>query len=624
VNPADLVEAEYVDAFRVRRRVPRTHRDAVVRAMGLDPNAAGEAGAPEPVRLVRRAAEAVSPPAALVLEDGTALGSINRLPRDLPHGYHRLERDDGSQLLLVAPRQTHAPAGLSWGWAVQLYAARSTQSWGIGDLADLRQLAEWCGASGGAFLFVNPLHAPNPAADPEPSPYYTSTRRFLNLLYLRIEALDGAELVAQPLARLAAAGRALNAQRRIDRERVQALKLEALELVWGALPAGRRAARTRDGSQALRSWATFAALGERYGPAWRRWPEALRRPDSTAVAEFAAAHGDRIAFHEWLQGLLDDQLRAAAGAGVGLIADLPIGFDPSGFDAWSWQDDLSPSATIGAPPDRFNPAGQDWGLPPFVPHRLRASQYRPFIATVRACLRHAAGLRIDHALGLFRVWWVPSGATPEMGAYVRSATDEMLAILAIESERAGAVILGEDLGTVGAGVRRRLRSAGLLSTRIAWFERDLSRIPSLASAAITNHDLPTVAGAWSGADLAELAALSVPHDARAQRGLLTRLAEMSGLGPAAPAEEVAVAAHRTLAASPAAMVVGTLEDASGVRERVNVPGTTARQRPNWSLALPEPIESLAASRLAGALASAMTEGRSTARARSTTAPGPQA
>ena len=209
---------------------------------------------------------------------------------------------------------------------------------------------------------------------------------------------------------------------------------------------------------------------------------------------------DRIAFHVWLQRLLDHQL-AAAGGELRLIGDLPIGFDPGGFDAWVWQDMLG-AASLGAPPDVFNPAGQRWGLPPFVPDRLRLAGYRPFIDTIRAAMAHGGGLRIDHVLGLFRQWWVPDGADPGDGAYVSQPTDELLAVLAIEAERAGAVIIGEDLGTVAPGVRRRLAAANVLSTRLAYFERrPPPRWPRKAMAGITTHDLPTVAGTWTGADL---------------------------------------------------------------------------------------------------------------------------
>jgi 4-alpha-glucanotransferase len=581
--------------------------------MGLDPAAPAPVIEPDPVRLVRRPREPVEPAAELVLEDGTSLGTVQRLPPQLPHGYHRLRRRSGDQLLLVAPRRMRSPHGHAWGWAAQLYAARSTRSWGIGDLGDLEMLARWSAEIGAGALLLNPVNAQSPSPDPEPSPYFPSTRRFRDPIYLRVEQVDGISRLGGELEQLSTQGRALNQDRRIDRRRVQALKMAALEGAWqrrqrGAEPREQAAFRAEQG-EGLRQWATFAVLCERLGPDWRAWPEAMRRPGSVAVAEVAAVAADRVAFHEWLQWQIDAQLRVAADAGVSLIGDLPVGFDPGGFDAWAWQSEVSADASIGSPPDRFNPIGQDWGLPPFIPHRLRAAHYAPFVETVRSVLRHSGGLRIDHVLGLFRLWWVPRGADPQHGAYVRYPVDELLAILAIESERADALIIGEDLGTVGAGVRKRLRAAGVMSTRVAYFERDLGAMPHLALAAISNHDLPTMVGAWTGADRAELAARGIPHSERAELGLSARLAVLSGCAPGTPAGEMTVAAHRALAATDAALVTATLEDALGVVERTNVPGTSTRQRLNWSLALPEPIEALRDDPQVAALVSAMTEAR---------------
>jgi 4-alpha-glucanotransferase len=375
---------------------------------------------------------------------------------------------------------------------------------------------------------------------------------------------------------------------------VLAVKLEALERIWrsgaGDEP-GYRAFRAAQGVP-LRRWATFAALSERLGPGWQSWPAALRDPESEEVADFARGAADRLAFHAWVQWLLDEQLARAGSAGAGLVNDLPVGFDPGGFDAWDWQPELTRQATIGSPPDRFNPTGQDWGLLPFVPHRLRAAQYRPFIETLRATFRHAAGIRIDHALGLFRTWWVPRGSPADAGAYVTSPSEELLAIIALESERAGAVVIGEDLGTVGAGVRAALARRGVLSTRVAYFERRLSAVPALAQVSITTHDLPTVAGVWSGADLAELGAIGAAHDPAAERSLRRRLREISGLAPDAATDAVIVAAHAAAAATRAALFTATLEDALAVPERPNVPGTGQAQRPNWSLALPIPLETI--------------------------------
>jgi 4-alpha-glucanotransferase len=312
------------------------------------------------------------------------------------------------------------------------------------------------------------------------------------------------------------------------------------------------------------------------------------------VRRIAVEDADRVSFHAWVQWCLDRQV-AAASAPLRRIADMPVGVDPGGFDAWDWQDQLAIGASIGAPPDRFNAAGQDWGLPPFIPHRLRAAGYRPFVETIRAQLRHAGGLRIDHVLGLFRLWCIPSGADPKRGAYVRQPTDELLEIVALESERAGAVVIGEDLGTVPAGVRSELRRRRLLSTRLALFERrPPSTWPGQSFAAVSTHDLPTIAGLWTGDDLRDQAAAGVTPGLREAEGLRRRLLRAAALGARATAEDVVLALHRRLAASPAMLVAATLEDALGVAERPNLPGTVRRQRDNWSLALPVPIEELGA------------------------------
>jgi 4-alpha-glucanotransferase len=274
------------------------------------------------------------------------------------------------------------------------------------------------------------------------------------------------------------------------------------------------------------------------------------------------------------------------------IADMPVGVDPGGFDAWDWQDQLALGMSVGAPPDRFNAAGQSWGLPPFIPSRLREAAYRPFIETIHAQLRHAGGLRIDHVLGLFRLWWIPSGEDPSRGAYVRSHTDELLEIVALESQRAGAVVIGEDLGTVPPGVRSELRRRRLLSTRLALFERGLpATYPRQSFAAVTTHDLPTMAGLWSGTDLDDQAASGITPDADALALLRSRLARAAGVAADAhaPVEQL----HRRVAASPSMLVAATLEDALCVEERPNLPGTVAPQRDNWSLALPSRIEDLA-------------------------------
>jgi 4-alpha-glucanotransferase len=584
-----LVDDSYIDAFRERRPIAPEVRAAVMAAMGLVPDE--EPDTSPGVAIVPRGAP-IPARGELRLEDGTSLGRCDAMPPDAPYGYHRLVPDDGAeQLLITGPGRCHLPRGLrGWGWAIQLAATRSGRSWGIGDLGDLRRLAGWSAERGASFIAVSPLGAPNPGPVPEASPYYPSTRRFGNPLHLRIE--DVPTMVA--IDDLAALGRALNAERLIDRARVLAVKREALERIWGTgIPdrAAFEAWRSEQG-RALERWSVFAALSERLGPGWASWPEAYRDPGGPALRRIAVDDAHRVSFHAWVQWCLDRQV-AAASAPLRRIADMPVGVDPGGFDAWDWQDQLAIGASVGAPPDRFNAAGQDWDLPPFIPHRLRAAGYRPFIETIRAQLRHAGGLRIDHVLGLFRLWWIPEGSSPALGAYVRYPTDELLEIVALESHRAEAIIVGEDLGTVSAGVRDELRRRNLLSTRLVLFERvPPERYPRHSLAGVTTHDLPTMAGIWSGSDLADQAAAGVAPDASARELLRQRLADASRLEPDADLDRVVDAVHRRLGASPASLVAATLEDAMRVEVRPNLPGTVAPQRANWSRALP-PLEEIA-------------------------------
>ncbi len=587
-----LVEPTYVDAFDVRREVAAGVRERVLAAMGLDRDA------PPPLSdhvAIVAPGERLPVAGVVELEDGTPLPGGDRLPRDVPYGYHHLHPAAGpDRLLLTGPGRCHLPAGIrAWGWAVQLATLRSAASWGIGDLDDLARLEAWTAAQGGGFVAVSPLSAPNPGPDPEPSPYYPSTRRFGNPLHIAVERVPGAEALGVALEGHARAGRELNASGVIERGAVLAAKLQALEAIHAQRAEHDRfeAWRAREGT-ALERWATFATLTEVHGAGWRSWPPQFHDPDGAAVADFAAQHQLRVAFHAWVQWCFDAQL-AAASQTVRRIADMPVGVDPGGFDAWDWQDQLAHGASIGAPPDRFNAAGQDWGLPPLIPHRLREAGYRPFIETIRAQLRHAGGLRIDHVLGLFRLWWVPAGGGPAMGAYVRSATRELLEIVAIESERSGAVIIGEDLGTVPRGVRAELRRRRVLSTRLAVFERvPPARYPRDAFTAVTTHDLPTVAGIWTGVDLDDQAAAGIVPDRDALALLRERLARVAGVTDAASPHDVVIDAHRALAGSPASLVAASLEDAVGERHRPNIPGTTRMQRDNWSSPLARSLEEL--------------------------------
>ncbi|MDH4334733.1 MAG: 4-alpha-glucanotransferase [Chloroflexota bacterium] len=612
---ADPIEPTWTDVWGRSRTVSAESHAALADAMGGAPGGVPPSDL-DPVRLVN-AGEQLPGPGQLTLEDGTDLGVTASLPRDLPHGYHRLSTEAGEQLLLCAPPRCYLPAHLrTWGWSVQLATARSRRSWGIGDLDDLRTLAGWSSRLGAGLLQVSPLGAPTPGPDPEASPYFPGTRRFRNPLYLAIGSIPGAEAIADQLDPLARAGEALNAERIVDRARVQSLKQRALEQIWAAgagtgTAAEQGVAALRDELGAsLRQWATYSVVAERLGGDWRRWPDDLRHPGSPGVAREAAVAAGRVAFHEWVQWLLDDQLRAAGSLGPGLVHDLPIGFDPGGFDAWSWQGQLAQGASMGAPPDLLALDGQDWGLPPFVPHRLRAAGYRPFIDTLRASLRHAGGLRIDHIGGFFRGWWVPAGRSSGEGAYVRFPSAELLAVLALESERAGAWVVGEDLGTIESGVRQTLADRQILSMRLVYFE-DVppSEYPWSAQALITTHDLPTVAGLWSGSDLSDQERAGVTPDVASMAMLRDRVLRVADQPSGGGVHDVILATHAALAASPSAVIVATLEDALVVEERVNLPGTVMPARHNWSIGLPSPIEELEADPFVTRLAAIMATGR---------------
>jgi 4-alpha-glucanotransferase len=558
----------------------------------------GQPAPGDPPVLFRRPGTAMPGPGTVEVEDGGELRVDGRLPPDLPLGYHRWRTPDGSATrLIVTPGRCHLPEGLrAWGWAMQLYAARSRDSWGMGDLADLAHWARHSAQKWGAgFLLVNPMHAAAPTPGQQASPYYPATRRFRSPLYLRIEDIPGAAEL-DDLPRLAKLGHALNDSREIDRDAVWRLKLSALELLWE-----RRRPQPAVGAD-MHQFATWAALTEQFGADWRGWPVAYRHPDRPAVAEFAAAHADRVAFHAWLQELAEEQF-AAASAPLAVIQDLPIGVDPGGADAWAWQDLLALEVSVGAPPDEFNTAGQDWGLPPFVPWRLARAGYQPFIDSIRAGMAAHGGLRIDHVMGLFRLWWIPENAGAKGGAYVRYPADDLLDIVALESCRAGAVVVGEDLGTVEQAARDAMAERNMLSYRLLWFEQDdPTTWPTTALAAITTHDLPTVAGLWTGRDLTAQQEAGVTPNEESTQQIRDRLADTGELVEDAPETEAVLAAHRLLARAPAVLLAATLDDAVAEPERPNIPGGDGR-RPNWSLALSVPLEDLETHPLAEEIAS---------------------
>jgi 4-alpha-glucanotransferase len=564
-----------------------------------------------PVWFVRhRTAPRIDRPAELVLEDGTHLKASDRLPPDLPLGYHDLHPNDGGATtrLIITPDRCHVVEGeRSWGWTVQLYAARSSASWGIGDLADLRALARWSAALGAGYVAVNPLHAPRLQPEPEPSPYYPSSRQFRNPLYVRIEDIRGFDASDQVQFEAAVAGRKLNDSRFIDRGRVYALKLAAFERLWEKFDGDARFdAYVDEQGHALRQFAIYCTLAEEHRSGWSTWPSQYRRADSPGVERFATANEDRVRFHSWIQWLLDEQL-ARAHHELPLLGDLAVGVDPDGADAWVWRDVLAPGVRIGAPPDEFNLAGQDWGLPPFVPWRLRAVGYEPFAQTLRAALRHSGALRIDHVMGLFRLFWIPEGCTADEGTYVRYPGTDLLDIVALESVRAGAEIVGEDLGTVQDDVRATLAERAVLSYRVVWFEDGPPEsFPERALASVSTHDLPTIPGAWTGADIKDQQQVGLDLNEEGMAAHRSRLEELTALSADAPVSDVVIATYRRLGGAPSRIRTAALEDALLVEERPNVPGTTI-ERPNWSLALPASLEEIEHDPVVRSVAAAMAQ-----------------
>ncbi|MEV5337492.1 4-alpha-glucanotransferase [Streptomyces sp. NPDC052676] len=643
---------------------------AVVRVLG----ALGvDAGTPEAVRAAlaartRERDERLLPPtvvcwgggplpdALAALPPGTRLrveteqGETHASVDQLPPGVHRLTAaaPDGRTAdvhLVVAPARLPSPPGRSWGLLVQLYSLLSRRSWGMGDLGDLGELTGWAGrALGAGFIQVNPLHAAVPGAPTDPSPYRPSSRRFPDPVHLRVEDVPeyayvlggpgGDRLRALPerAARLREA--VLDKGALIDRDAVWELKREALELLCAVpLGPGRQAAYGHflaEQGQALEDHATWCALAEVYGTDWQNWPAGLRDPRSAETARARADLMHRVDFHSRLAWLTDSQLTAAqrtareAGMPVGIVHDLAVGVHPGGADAWAQQEFFAAGMSVGAPPDAFNARGQDWGLPPWRPDRLAASGYAPYRALLRGLFRYAGALRIDHVMGLFRLWWVPQGQPPTEGAYVRYDAEAMLAILVLEASRAGAIVIGEDLGTVEPGVRERLRERGVLGTSVLWFERDWDgdgrplppeawRADCLATA--TTHDLPPTAARLTGehVDLRDrLGLLARPlADERAQAAAdtgewlayLSRLGLLPGTGGGSDAgsEEAEVqAVHRFLMRTPARMIGLWLPDGVGDRRPQNLPGTWD-QYPNWRLPIadaqgrPVTLEDLAGS-----------------------------
>lgn len=543
---------------------------------------------------------------ALRLEDGQQVQVSGTLEQP---GYHVLHDDEGVRHLVICTPDTLRTPARGWGWQVQLYAARTNQSWGIGDFRDLATLCRLAAHQGADCVQVSPVHAVGPVSSPQDSPYSPVSRHFLNLLHVAPGDAPGAERV--DLSDLSVRGRELNQNRIIDRGRIWELKKQALERIWTRVrsePNTELRAYCARRGHALRMFAVWCAIAETTDTCnWRAWPAELQRPDTPAVKRFTREHIDRVLFYTWCQWVAEQQYARACSCGVDIVADLAVGFDLCSEDAWAYQDILCFDFEIGCPPDLHNPEGQHWGLPPFQPQKLTDVDFAPFIAMVRQALTHAQALRVDHVMQLWRLFWVPLHGVPSQGVYVNYPVDALLAILRLEASRANAWIVGEDMGTVPRGVRRSMRDIGMLANRSA------ARVPPpdfpvLCVGTSSTHDQATLAGLLTGFDAEQLHRIGKKTDWDAVEQSRREFAEFAGIDPDKPPHEVTrdeisravVARHRALADSPSRIVLASLEDAALVRARPNIPGTVGSY-PNWRLALPEPADEIMTGQLAGEL-----------------------
>ncbi len=583
------------------------------------------------------------------------------IPLALPEGYHRLSIVGlpGETLVVCAPERCHKPpvlarGGRVWGFTLQLHSLRSRRNWGLGDFTDLADFVAQAARQGADVIGLNPLHALFPHNPAHQSPYSPSSRSQLNVLYIDVEAVPDYRdcAAARKLVRSAAFQERLEALRGaslIDHAGVAAAKHAVLELLYQRFLARspndgevKALARFRaEAGESLREHALFEALQAHLHArdsnvwGWPAWPEAFRDPTGAAVADFAAEHAERIGFFEYLQWQAARQLEAvgarctALGMAVGLYLDLAVSVDRGGSDAWRHQRAFALDVRVGAPPDAFTPKGQDWGLPPLRPDRLRTSGHAIFIEALRANMRGAGAIRIDHVMMLVRLFWIPSRGTPANGAYVGYPAEELLAILALESQRHGCLVIGEDLGTVPDMLRLAMQRSDIQSYRLLYFERDgdgsfrqPAVYPREAVVAVSTHDLPTLAGWWSAHDLRLRFGLGLVPDgaieglmrerAQERERMLDALGQQITLSPDSLAAalagrldvEAVAALHAFLAGSPSNVMMVQLEDALGELEQPNLPGTTWQQ-PNWQRKYRQTVEQLGAGELMRALSRSM-------------------
>ncbi|XRY12308.1 4-alpha-glucanotransferase [Franconibacter pulveris 601] len=573
------------------------------------------------------------------------------LPTRLPLGYHTLtltqQKKRWECRVIVAPKRCYEPQPLLdgkklWGACVQLYTLRSEANWGIGDFGDLKKMLAEVGERGGAFIGLNPIHALYPANPESASPYSPSSRRWLNVIYIDVNAVEDFHLSeeAQAWWRLPTTQQSLQAARDaqwVDYATVTALKLTALHMAWK-----RFSTRSEEDEQALAFHAFVAGQGEslywqaafdalhaaqmkedkmRWG--WPVWPEAYRDIHSPEVNAFCEAQADEVNFYLWLQWLAYTQFAGCWQTSqqhempIGLYRDLAVGVAEGGAETWRDRELYCLKASVGAPPDILGPLGQNWGLPPMDPHIIAARGYEPFVELLRANMKNCGALRIDHVMSMLRLWWIPYGETADKGAYVHYPVDDLLAILALESQRHRCMVIGEDLGTVPAEIVGKLRSTGVYSYKVLYFESDHEKQfrapkawPVQSMAVATTHDLPTLRGYWESGDLTLGKTLGLYPDAevlhglyedreRAKQGLLESL-HKSGCLPKRTGHNASLmkmtstlnrGLQRYIADSNSALLGLQPEDWLDMAEPVNIPGTSYQYK-NWRRKLSTSLEQM--------------------------------
>ncbi len=569
------------------------------------------------------------------------------VPQHLSMGYYRLtvtaswssHSARGEGLVIVAPKQCYVPdqPHRSWGVTAQLYGLASKRNWGIGDFTDLSMLAEWAGSRlGASTIGINPLHA---LPEKTISPYSPSSRLFFNPMYLDIEAIPEYRSAPEIQEQVNSEAfqnhlQALRDSRLVDYATVRSVKFPILEALYSAFCQHHASTGSdrdlafenfiRLQGVALHRFSIFQVLQEQYSQAgWQEWPLEFQNASSSAVEAFAKQHQERVGFYKYLQWQCAEQLSALntasrqAGLSLGLYHDLAVGIDSHGADAWMFQEQLAKGVSIGAPPDHFNLAGQNWNLQPPIPSRLRSHAYSFLRETFHHNMQHGGMLRVDHALGLFRLYWIPEGKSGSEGAYVRYPTDELLAILSLESVRHQVMVVAEDLGTVTPEIRRKFAQAGLLSYRLLMFEKPLGKgyrtpksFPEQALASVNTHDLPTLRGFWLGRDIETKEQIGLyPSVSHVAKDRVTRIQDRQALlkalnkqrllpkGTPSRAEDVpdvsselCQATYAYLARTPCRVVATSLEDLLGEVDTPNVPGAPEGAYPVWQRKLSRPFE----------------------------------